>query len=412
MQVTEIEVHELTVPYEPWIAYELGHFYGPSRRTVYIAHTDTGLVGLGESGSREPEATVAKYRGSNPFDWLGDETSLGLGTAMYDLMGQAAGVPVHKLFGQRYRSWVPVSSWTVSTHPDRMANAVRQYSARGYQWMKYHLSPFENILDQLAAMEAVAPPEFRVHLDFTMGGTTDHMFELLERLERFRIIGCFEDVLPEKEIDGYGELRRRCRVPILYHHLPLGGGFEAQRRAADGFILGHARIGDAIRSAGLYARLELPFSLQNVGGTITRAMVLHMQAAFKTAWQHFNNDTETWSQDVVHERLEPVNGLLRVPERPGLGLTLDREALERLRKLSLPEQEPWIIRTRFANGTRMYHLADPRHSLFMVRPDIRRGIPLGYAMPVTTEYWDPDGTPGFREMKARLEAEGAVLEAG
>ena len=49
-----------------------------------------------------------------PFDWVGDETSLPLGTAMYDLMGQAAGVPVYKLFGQRYRKWVPVACWTVS----------------------------------------------------------------------------------------------------------------------------------------------------------------------------------------------------------------------------------------------------------------------------------------------------------
>ena len=54
---------------------------------------------------------------------MGDEVSLPLGMAMYDLMGKAAGVPVYKLFGQKHRSWVPVSSWTVSTHPEHMAEA-------------------------------------------------------------------------------------------------------------------------------------------------------------------------------------------------------------------------------------------------------------------------------------------------
>ena len=71
------------------------------------------------------------------------------------LMGKAAGVPVYKLFGQKYRSWVPVGCWTVSTDPSRMADTVATYAAQGYTWMKYHLSPFENVLDQTEAMETV-----------------------------------------------------------------------------------------------------------------------------------------------------------------------------------------------------------------------------------------------------------------
>ena len=105
MQVTQIEVHEIALAYHDWIAYPLNHYYGPAGRTVYIAHTDDGRIGLGESGGTEPQETIDQYIGSNPFDWIGDETSLGLGTAMYDLMGQAAGVPVYKLFGQKYRSF-------------------------------------------------------------------------------------------------------------------------------------------------------------------------------------------------------------------------------------------------------------------------------------------------------------------
>ena len=287
---------------------------------------------------------------------------------------------------------------------------MRKFSASGFTWLKYHLSPFENVIDQMEAMQAVAPKGFKIHHDLTMGGTDDHTFELLEKISKYPIAGCFEDPLPEKDIDGYAELRQKCRLPILYHHSPLGAGFETQRRAADGYILGHAKIGDAIRRAGLFAQLELPFSLQNVGGTITRAMTVHMQAAFKTAHLHFNSDTETWKADVVKERLEPVNGLIRVPERPGLGLTLDRTELERLKNLKLPEQPKWIIKTKYANGTMMYNIADPRDSLFMVRPDKRCLATLSYDAPLTTEYWDPDGTPAFRDMFQRLETEGMVLE--
>ena len=180
MKVAEIEVHEINLEYVDWIAYQLNHYYGPSKRTIYVVHTDDGRVGLGESGSPEPKDVVDQYMGTNPFEWMGDETSLGLGTAMYDLMGQAAGVPVYKLIGQKYRSWVPVGSWTVSTHPDRMAQAVEKYAAQGYTWMKFHLSPFENVIDQTEAMQQVAPKGFKIHYDFTMHGTDDHMPDLLD----------------------------------------------------------------------------------------------------------------------------------------------------------------------------------------------------------------------------------------
>ena len=410
MKVTEIEVHRITLPYVDWIAYQLNHYYGPSRRTIYVAHTDDGLTGLGESGSTEPRETLDHYIGTNPFDHLGDEVSLGLGTAMYDLMGQAAGVPVYKLFGQKYRSWVPVGSWTVSTHPDRMAEAVREYSAQGYTWLKYHLSPFENVIDQTEAMQAVAPKGFRIHYDFTMHGTDDHMFALLTKLARYPIAGCFEDALPAEDLPGYIELRKRSPLPVVLHHCPLGATYEVLMGAADAYMLGHSRIGDAARRAGLFAAGGIPFMLQNVGGDITRAMTCHMMAAFPTANFHFFSDCETWAEDVVHERSQPVNGFLRVSEKPGLGVTLDREALERLKRLELPAQPKWIIRSRFANGARMYNIADPAESIFMVRPDRRRLIPMSYDAPIETDYWDDDGLPEYREMFERIEREGMVLE--
>ena len=412
MKVTKIEVHPITLEYVDWIAYQLTHFYGPITRTIYVVHTDNGLVGLGESGSPESQEVIDGYIGTNPFDWVGDEISLGLGTAMYDLMGQYAGVPVYKLFGQKYRSWVPVGSWTVSTHPHLMAETVEQYAAQGYTWLKYHLSPFENVMDQTEAMQAVAPEGFKIHYDFTMHGTDDHMPELLAKLEEYPIAGCFEDPLPGEDIEGYIELRKRSRLPVVLHHFPMGATYEVLMKPADIYMLGHSKIGDAIRRAGLFAADNSPFMLQNVGGTITRTMTTHMMAAFPTATFHFFADTETWQDDVVQERLEPINGFLRVPEKPGLGLTLDRDALERLKNLKLPEQEKWIIKSQFKNGTKMYNIADPKNSIFMVRPDRSRLIPMSYDSPISTEYWDNDGTSAYREMFARIEREGIVLERG
>ena len=411
IRITKIDVHNIQVPYVDWIHYDLNHFYGPSKRTIYEVHTNKkGLVGLGESGSPEAKSVVESYIGTNPFSWIGDEKSLGLGTAMYDLMGKAAGVPVYKLFGQRQRRFVPVGSWTVSTHPDRMALAVKKYAARGYTWLKYHLSPFENVFDQLKAIQKVAPKGFRVQFDLTGLGTTDHVPELCQNIGKFPVAGCFEDPLPSNDIEGYIELRKRIKLPVILHHSPLGPTTEVGRRAADGYILGHAKIGVAMRKAGLMAGNNMRFMLQNVGGHITRTMTTHMQAAFKTADLHFHCDAETWKADVVNEKPDPVHGFLRVPEKPGLGVTLNRKELERLKALRLPEKKKWIIKTTFANGSKMYNIADPKQSIFMVRPDVRKLIPMRYDLPVKTKWWDDDGSEAYKKMFKRIEKEGLVLE--
>lgn len=413
MKVTQIEVHQVSLPYHDWIASPLNHYGGPTRRTIYVAHTDTGLTGLGDGGAPVSDDVLDRYIGTNPFDWMGDELSLPLGTAMYDLMGRAAGVPVYKLFGQKHRSWVPVGSWTVSTHPDHMADAVQRYAAAGYTWLKYHLSPFENVFDQTEAMQAVAPPGFRVHYDFTGGGTDDDMVDLLTRLQEYPIAGCFEDAIDERDVEGSAELRRRVRLPILRHRVATGCKYEVFRRPADAYIRGHQTIGVATRQAGLFAAGDIPFCLQNVGTTITRAMTTHMMAAFPSARLHFHSDTETWSDDVVHERLEPVNGFVRVPEQPGLGVRLDRTALERLKNLELPVQRRWIIASTYANGTTTYFPFEPGSSgHFLVRPDWKRGLmPFSFCAPLTTRYWDDDDSPEFTAMYTRLKTDGMVMEA-
>ncbi len=410
MKVTEIEVHEIGLEYHDWIAYQLNHYHDMGRRTVYVAHTDDGRVGLGEGGSTASQEIIDQYKDSNPFDWMGDQTSLGLGTAMYDLMGQAAGVPVYQLFGQKYRSWVPVGSWTVSTHPARMAEAVEHYAARGYTWLKFHLSPFENVIDQTVAMEEVAPEGFKIHYDFTMHGTDDHMPELLAQLAQYRIAGCFEDPLPGEDLQGYIDLRRRIDKTIVLHHFPMRGTHEVYMRPADAYMLGHYTIGEAAHRAGLFAAGNVPFMLQNTGGNITRAMTVHMMAAFPSATLHLINAKEIWKSDVVRQDLEPVNGFVRVPEAPGLGLTLDRDELERLKNLQKTEKTEFILKSRFKNGACMYNTPDPNNPHFMVRPDWSRRIPMSFAAPVSTEYWDDDGTPEFKAMWERLEREDTVLE--
>eukprot|EP01043_Picozoa_sp_COSAG02_P010564 COSAG02_NODE_373_length_23594_cov_6.892190_11_plen_332_part_00 len=253
---------------------------GLQKRFIFIAHTDTGLTGIGEAGSDE-SAVIEQYIGTNPFQWIGDKTSLGLGTAMYDLMGKAVGVPVWQLVGPQQRAYVPVGSWTVSAEPTHMAEAVQRYAAQGYTWMKYHLSPFQNVIDQVEAIAAVAPPGFKLHLDFTMEPLEGHT-HLCERLAqcvhpmhamhksvpqllpissydcaaaknsnraatagvddalcRYDCVGVFEDSFAPEDIFAYKELKARAGRPVVRPQFCLRNSGRFRKEMAGLLGLGH-----------------------------------------------------------------------------------------------------------------------------------------------------------------------------
>ena len=109
-------------------------------------------------------------------------------------------------------------------------------------------------------------------------------------------------------------------------------------------------------------------------------------------------------------QLERIGASQSVPEGPGLGVGLDRGELERLESLRVPRPDRWIVKSRFDNGSRMYNIADPDESIFMVRPDKRKLLPFSYDAPLSSQWWDDDGTKKYREMFARIQKRGVVLE--
>ena len=48
--------------------------------------------------------------------------------------------------------------------------------------------------------------------------------------------------------------------------------------------------------------------------------------------------------------------------------------------------------------------------ILMVRPDMGRYLPMSYNAPISTQYWDDDGSPEYKQMFERIERDGVVLE--
>lgn len=412
MKIIDVEVHTICPPFGDWCADTLRRYQGADSqyRTIIVVHTDNGIEGLGEIGglSRSGfDEWTDKLVGSSPWDWVGHRTlPIWFAPAIYDIIGKYNGVPAYRLFGQKVRSRVPVASWTVSQTPAKMAETVQHVAAMGYTWMKYHTNHFHNAVAQTVAMQEVAPPGFKVHYDLNMDSNVEQMMNLAHELEKFPIAGAIEDALRVYDFEGYKVLRQKTRLALYYHHMPLYGR-ESIWGLTDGYMLGHSPVGEVMSRAGLFEAMNVPFMIQNVGGNITRAFVLHMASVFQTATKHHNSDCETWAEDVVTPMLKVNGGTIRVPEEPGLGLTLDRDALERW-SVVIPDPLPRsLIKIRYEGFPATYARL-PVQSLSDHTgrgPSFLEGHgPGGYNQPVDQDYWDDDGSTQFATMWEHTES--------
>jgi L-alanine-DL-glutamate epimerase-like enolase superfamily enzyme len=414
MIITDFEVHEIHPPLRAWNREVHKLYQGATwdARTIIVLHTDNGLEGLGEITSALSEShrqELEQLRGTNPCRWLHSQLSIGLAPAIYDLVGKANEVPAYQLLGPKVRSWVPVSSWTVSQTPERMAEEVRQAIAQGHTWIKYHVQHhhFHNIIDQTRAMQEAATRGFKVHYDVNSDSTADHIADIARELSQFPVAGLIEDPLRTFDFENYRTLRHKCALPIIFHHLPLGGR-EALMGLADGYMLGHAPVGDVLRRAGLFEAANVPFMMQNVGGDITRALVVHMAAALERATLHHVTCTNLWEEDVVTTPFEVVAGQVQVPEEPGLGLTLDREALARLTAASPAPTPKALARVRVERGPTLY-VRPPLARNPHLNPGVLAGIGEGYDRLVDQDFWYDDGSGRFAELWEQTAA-GPVVE--
>jgi hypothetical protein len=166
---------------------------------------------------------------------------------------------------------------------------------------------------------------------------------------------------------------------------------------ADGYMLGHSPVGEVIRRAGVFEAANVPFMLQNVGGNITRAFVAHMAAVFPMATLHHVNDCQMWAEDVVTPTFDVAGGTVRVPDEPGLGVTLDREALARWAAVEADPLPRALVRIGY-RGLPPIYARLPVHAMSDYRgtgPSFVDGYGTGYNHPVDLDYWDDDGSKAF-----------------
>lgn len=367
MKIQSIDVTEVRVPMKK------GHVdsavYGDASwkhlsKWIIELKFDSGMVGLGESprgvgwgdletharailGKRLDEimfqrfacpqeaandmiaAPDSKYQSRRwEYDYPKTYAYYGFECALFDAWGKASGLPVSSLMGGAWRDKVAVSFWIGRMTPDDAARQAALGKKLGFTTLKMKASIEDPLPDIIGAIKKAAGDTFPVVID-----PNNRFFRLAEalgvarKLDRFEEIW-FEDPFPYQAED-WREFRRESKRPLVWH--TATPWVAIQDRSCDYFNLsGFSSWG--VRFAAEYAsHFKVPhWQGSGIDCGILDALKLHMSAASKTCV--LSGDAighRIREDDLIVEEWKVENGEIAVPKGPGLGVTLDCEAVKR-----------------------------------------------------------------------------------
>ncbi len=379
MKITDVEVLVLEAPgsYEaPDSAHEA---YGIKYLGIVRVKTDSGLSGYADLETQPhvakaiveapSEGTVPGFQGlrsvlvgEDPFEverlWhkmymasvyygrrgAAIQVISGIDIALWDIIGKATQQPVYKLLGGGYRDRVRAYASTLfRSRPEAMEEACRGYLERGFTavkfgWGVFGQDPEQDVRLVQAARRALGDrADLLVDAGWYVHRTAKEAIRMVRSLEPFRPFFIEEPLSPE-DYDGYAQLAaatdlliacgeqestewgfrmliEQGRLDVLQPDLSRCGGFTTARKI--------------VHMAELHNRLVIPHAWLS---DLLTAASLHLNAFLRrSVFQEYNVTTGPLSREIVQEPIRMQDGMLPVPQRPGLGVAVDESAVERLR---------------------------------------------------------------------------------
>lgn len=354
------------------------------RLMVVRVHTDSGLIGLGETVDKIPGAKGALHGtiaplilGQDPLDieglwrfvmdnimyhgYAGAETRAlsAVEIALWDIMGKQYGAPLVHLLGGKTRSRIPTYNTCIgfggvedyaAWHNDAGALA-KSLLADGIHAMK--IWPFDQFSERsfgqyirLEDVEAGLKPirqireavgnDMEIGIECHFRWNRASMERIARALEPYHIL-FLEDVLPAVYPDEIKALSQRTTIPIIGSELLMTRWQlrEWLEKHVSQIVMTdpvwNGGIAETRKIANLAETFGVPLVLHNVAGPICHAVCMHLGA-------HLPNLYFVESVRAFYKTYFPIlsdfapvveDGHLAIPDGPGLGVTLRPEALQR-----------------------------------------------------------------------------------
>ena len=365
MKITEIKTRRLraAIPQEGQVFSRSGVRNYRSTTLVQI-DTDEGVSGLGScSGNGELiEFIVAKILsplivGMDPTRidevWeqayvrgghkefgtrgIGVVALSGVDVALWDIIGKIRGLPLYQILGGKCRDKVPVYATALYPEkPSKVAKKARLFADQGFQGVKIKVGfDLDQDIEIVRAVRQELGRDFIVMTDANQGYTVDVG---LKAAEAFADIGVFwlEEPLFADDIAGHAQLREKTEVPIAVgENLHMCSAFEnfVVRQAVDFLQPDVARAGgitEIRKIAALAAEHRVPISFHTWGDAVALAASVHLSAAMpECTVMELDYTYNPLRAELLRQPLKVENGFMAPPDKPGLGIELDADALTR-----------------------------------------------------------------------------------
>jgi L-rhamnonate dehydratase len=262
--------------------------------------------------------------------------------ALWDLKGRYFGTPVYRLLGGPTRTEIPAyaSALGYSIEPDRAAERARDIVRQGYRATKWFFrygpadGPDGMVRNSqlVSAVRGAVGSDVDVMLDCWMSWDVPYTIAMAERLEDYEPRWLEEPVLPDK-IESYAAIRRQVRVPIA------GGEHEYTRWGLKALM--DAEAVDVLQpdiywAGGITEMLKIcalasTYDLILIPHGHSTPASAHLIAAqppsvcplleYLIKWNEIN-------QFFFKNPLKPKDGMVHLPDAPGLGTDLDEARIE------------------------------------------------------------------------------------
>jgi D-galactarolactone cycloisomerase len=259
----------------------------------------------------------------------------GIDIALWDLLGKALGQPVWRLLGGRLRERIPAYASGGWAPAGGVGKQLRQYVERGHRAVKMRVGLQDKSVDDSAARVR----EARETLGPGVGLMVDaHGTWSVREAQRFARkvadcdLGWLEEPVSPDNVAGQAEVRAATDIPIA------AGESEQTRFAFRDLIEARAvdvlqpdvaiagGITETLRICALAATHGLTVAPHLWGGAVLFASGLHLAVATPCVTTlEFSRGDNPLLNDLVAEPFDLVDGYVLAPDRPGLGLTLNRE---------------------------------------------------------------------------------------
>jgi muconate cycloisomerase len=368
VKITALETIPLRLPFAQPFKISQG-----SRETletlIVRVHTDDGLIGIGETqawrrqGSAEVLWSLVRtvkdhfeplMAGRSPFDIGGILSTLNealyntlyaqaaVADALYDIAGKAVGLPVHKLLAGECRDRVRIGGLlAMKPTVGELTESAQQFYERGFRHfgLKIGIDPRQDLANVVALRERFGD---RVVLRVDANGALsyDAALALLRKLEPHDIDAA-EQPIAIWDLEGLAALCRATSIPIMADesvstdHSLLE---VIRRRAATVVQTKIAKNGGMYRVWRLWTLAAAAGMRIYPGNHPSTSVATAAVAQLCAAWPGPLMEgvfavgvSGALGADIVTEPIVPVNGEIRVPTGPGLGVELDPDAIARYR---------------------------------------------------------------------------------